>query len=129
MSDQTDALGVKSGPGPSSPLRLRLLHGEVRTPPFTPNAWIETRFLLRRLQDGESLGMPHPRPVPSIGARCHELRLLDEQPVATVLRRRSAGPMIKLGAAALLHSKELAASGGNAAMRQASRSVARLPAA
>ena len=34
-------------------------------------------FLLRRLQDGESLGMPHSRPMPSVGARCHEGRLVD----------------------------------------------------
>jgi phage-related protein len=26
---------------------------------------------------GENLGMPHSRPMPSIGVRCHELRLRD----------------------------------------------------
>ena len=35
-------------------------------------------MLLRQLQDGESLGMPHSRPMPSIGPRCHELRVRDE---------------------------------------------------
>jgi len=35
--------------------------------------------LLRRLQMGESLSMPQSRPMPSIGARCHELRVKDER--------------------------------------------------
>ena len=35
-------------------------------------------MLLRRLQRGENLGMPHSRPMPSVGARCHELRVCDE---------------------------------------------------
>ena len=34
-------------------------------------------MLLRRLQRGENLSMPHSRPMPSIGARCHELRVRD----------------------------------------------------
>jgi len=34
--------------------------------------------LLRRLQRGESLGLPHSRPMPVIGRRCHELRLPDK---------------------------------------------------
>ena len=55
------------------------LHGEVKTPPFTQEARIEAGVLLRRLQRGESLGMPASRPMPSIGKRCHELRVRDEQ--------------------------------------------------
>jgi phage-related protein len=35
------------------------------------------RFLLRKLQTGQLLGMPHSRPMPSIGASCHELRIPD----------------------------------------------------
>jgi len=54
------------------------LHGEVKTPPFSTAARIEAGFLLRSLQMGESLSMPHSRPMPSIGARCHELRINDE---------------------------------------------------
>lgn len=38
---------------------------------------MEAGVLLRRLQNGESLGMPHSRPMPSIGNRCHELRVRD----------------------------------------------------
>jgi phage-related protein len=56
---------------------LAWLHGEVKTPPFTQEARIEAGVLLRRLQQGESLGMPHSRPMPSIGKRCHELRIRD----------------------------------------------------
>ena len=33
--------------------------------------------MLRRLQKGELLGMPHARPMPAIGPRCHELRIND----------------------------------------------------
>lgn len=54
------------------------LHGEVKTPPFSLAARAEAGHLLRRLQEGESLGLPHSRPMPSIGLRCHELRLRDE---------------------------------------------------
>jgi len=51
--------------------------GEVRTPPFSQGARIRVGFLLRRLQRGESLTMPHSRPMPSVGPRCHELRVPD----------------------------------------------------
>jgi phage-related protein len=53
------------------------LHGEVRTPPFSKDARSETGVLLRRLQKGEKLSMPHSKPMPSIGRRCHELRITD----------------------------------------------------
>lgn len=35
-------------------------------------------MLLRELQDGETLAMPHSRPMPMIVPRCHELRVNDE---------------------------------------------------
>ncbi len=38
---------------------------------------LEAGILLRRLQQGEQLGLPHSRPLPTIGPRCHELRILD----------------------------------------------------
>jgi hypothetical protein len=53
------------------------LETEIRTPPFSEEARIEAGALLRRLQRGDSLGMPHSRPMPTIGARCHELRIVD----------------------------------------------------
>ena len=56
---------------------LAWLHGEVKTPPLSSEARIEARLLLRRLQRGERPGLPHSRPMPAIGARCHELRIQD----------------------------------------------------
>lgn len=53
------------------------LHGEVKTPPFSPAARLEAGFLLRRLQRGETLLLPHSRPMPAIGPHCHELRIND----------------------------------------------------
>jgi phage-related protein len=63
-----------------SPARKPLvwLHGEIKTPPFSAEGRVEAGTLLRRLQEGEALGMPHSRPMPSIGPRCHELRVRDE---------------------------------------------------
>ena len=55
------------------------LHGEIQTPPFSQFARLEAGFLLRRLQQGESIGMPQSRPMPSIGVNCHELRIRDAQ--------------------------------------------------
>jgi phage-related protein len=57
---------------------LLWLHGQVKTPPFSKTARIETGFLLRRLQQGEKLSMPQSRPMPLIATRCHELRVNDE---------------------------------------------------
>ena len=75
MSDSTYPFTAVPAPRRERPLVW--LHGEVRTPPFSKPARIEAGFLLRRLQDGEMLAMPHARPMPSIGARCHELRIRD----------------------------------------------------
>lgn len=33
--------------------------------------------MLRKLQEGESLEMPRSRPMPAVGQRCHELRIVD----------------------------------------------------
>src|SRR3954468_17635678 len=54
------------------------LHGEVKTPPFSRMGRLEAGFLLRRLQRGEHLSLPSSRPMPAIGAQCHELRVIDE---------------------------------------------------
>lgn len=53
------------------------LHGEVKTPPFTHSARVEAGFLLRRLQNGETIDMPASRRMPMIGSNCHELRIDD----------------------------------------------------
>src|SRR3990170_3858738 len=62
-------------PKPDKPLVW--LHGHVKTPPFSKEARVEAGVLLRRLQRGESLGLPHSRPMPIIGNACHELRVQD----------------------------------------------------
>jgi phage-related protein len=49
----------------------------VKTPAFSRVARLEAGFLLRRLQDGEFVGMPASRPMPDIGRNCHELRVDD----------------------------------------------------
>lgn len=54
------------------------LHGEVKTPPFSAEARIEAGYLLRKLQQGDNIGMPHSRPLPAIGPGCHELRINDK---------------------------------------------------
>ena len=54
------------------------LKGRVQTPPFSAEARLEAGYLLRLLQKGEKLGMPHSRPIATIGPRCHELRITDE---------------------------------------------------
>ena len=53
------------------------LHGEIRTPPFSETGRVEAGFLLRRLQQGEVLSLPHSRPMPTVGVQCHELRIND----------------------------------------------------
>jgi phage-related protein len=63
------------------------LHGEIKTPPFSSQARIEAGYLLRRLQMGEKLSLPHSRPMPSIGARCHELRINDENKTWRIVYR------------------------------------------
>ena len=54
------------------------LHGEVKTPPFSPSARLEAGVLLRRLQQGEKISLPHSRPMPLISPGCHELRIRDQ---------------------------------------------------
>src|ERR1700752_5126405 len=54
------------------------LHGRIHSPPFSKAARLEAGHLLRRLQRGERLAMPHSPPMPGIGPRCHELQIPDE---------------------------------------------------
>jgi phage-related protein len=63
------------------------LHGEVKTPPFSTAARIEAGVLLRRLQRGEQLGLPHSRPMPDIARHCHELRIRDEEHTWRIMYR------------------------------------------
>ena len=63
------------------------LHGEVQSPPFSREARIEAGHLLRLLQKGESLSLPQSRPMPSIGARVHELRINDRNQTWRIIYR------------------------------------------
>lgn len=63
------------------------LHGEVKTPPLSAAARLEAGFLLRRLQRGDKLSLPHSRPMPTVGARCHELRINDDRVTWRILYR------------------------------------------
>lgn len=63
------------------------LRGEVKTPPFSVTARLEAGYLLRLVQQGQVLALPHSRPMPSIGARCHELRINDETGTFRIIYR------------------------------------------
>lgn len=75
---------------------LRWVHGEVKTPPMSTSARRETGMLLRELQEGEPLTMPHSRPMPSIGPRCHELRVNDENKTWRLIYRLDADAIVIL---------------------------------
>jgi len=66
---------------------LAWLHGEITTPPLSKSARLEAGYLLRLLQRGQSVGMPHSRPMPMIGPRCHELRIQDERQTWRIVYR------------------------------------------
>jgi len=63
------------------------LHGFVKTPPFSRAARFEAGYLLRRLQRSERLALPFSRPMPDIGARCHELRINDQHRAWRIIYR------------------------------------------
>ena len=63
------------------------LQGEIKTPPFSSSARIEAGFLFRILQRGETLSMPHSRPMPGIGKNCHELRVNDDNSTWRIIYR------------------------------------------
>lgn len=73
---------------------LAWLHGEIKTPPFSREARLEGGFLLRLLQRGESIGMPHSRPMPTIGPPCHELRIQDKQQTWRIIYRIDADAIV-----------------------------------
>lgn len=75
---------------------LMILSGEIKTPPMSKEARIETGYLLRLLQLGESLSLPQSRPMPSIGKRCHELRINDAHTSWRIIYRIDADAIIIL---------------------------------
>ena len=72
------------------------MHGEVKTPPFSKLARLQAGFLLRLLQRGEKIAMPHSRPMPSIGRRCHELRVPDDKVSWRIVYRIDADAVVIL---------------------------------
>jgi phage-related protein len=72
------------------------LRGEVKTPPFSQEARIEAGYLLRLLQRGESLGLPHSRPMLAIGSRCHELRINDARATFRIMYRADPDAVVIL---------------------------------
>jgi phage-related protein len=82
MSDQT-----YSGFARQEDKVLVWLKGEVTTPPFSQEARREAGALLRQLQQGVLLELPHSRPMPSIGTRCHELRITDKERIWRIIYR------------------------------------------
>jgi phage-related protein len=72
------------------------LRGEVKTPPFSKEARIEAGYLLRRLQRGETLALPHSRPMPAVGPRCHELRINDQAGTFRIVYRTDPDAIVVL---------------------------------
>ena len=70
------------------------LHGEVKSPPLSKDARIEAGYLLRRLQRGDNLSLPHSRPMPAIGRRCHELRIVDKDATWRIVYRTDSDAVI-----------------------------------
>ncbi|NIL98703.1 MAG: type II toxin-antitoxin system RelE/ParE family toxin, partial [Planctomycetales bacterium] len=62
--------------------------------PFSPDARIEAGWLLRRLQRGEALALPHSRPMPALGTQCHELRVKDKNTAWRVMYRIDADAVV-----------------------------------
>ena len=72
------------------------LHGEIKSPPLSKAARIEAGFLLRQLQNGIKLSLPQSRPLASIGKRCHELRLNDNDKTWRIIYRIDSDAIILL---------------------------------
>jgi phage-related protein len=68
----------------------------VKSPPFSKDARLEAGFLLRKLQKGQMLEMPHSRPMPVIGERCHELRVVDVDQTWRIIYRIDSDAIVIL---------------------------------
>lgn len=63
---------------------------------MSPDVRRQIGFLLRKLQRGDSLAMPHSRPMPTIGARCHELRIRDSDVIWRLFYRADSDALVIL---------------------------------
>src|SRR5437016_5561787 len=70
------------------------LAGEIKSPPFSPEARFRVGYLLKTLQEGELIPFPHSKPMPSIGKNCHELRLSDKSVIWRVMYRIDSDAII-----------------------------------
>lgn len=66
---------------------LRILHGALKSPPMSTEARVESGVYLRELQESVMLTAPVSKPMPSIGKRCHELRIQDENVTWRIIYR------------------------------------------
>ena len=67
---------------------------EIKTPPMSVEARREAGFLVGRLQEGVTLGMPIARPMPDIGRRCLELRITDKNVTWRIVCRVDADAVL-----------------------------------
>lgn len=67
---------------------------EIKTPPLSTHARVEIGQLLKRLLVGESLQLPHSRPMPSIGPHVHELRVNDQEQTWRLIYRIDADAIV-----------------------------------
>lgn len=74
--------------------KLVWMAGEIRTPPMSSATRIEAGYLLRCLQGGLHLEMPHCKPMPSIAARVYELRVPDRGTTWRIVLRLDADAII-----------------------------------
>jgi phage-related protein len=74
------------------------LAGELKSPPMSREARLQGGYLLRMVQGGEMLSMPESRPMPTVGPRCHELRLSDRESAWRVIYRIDRDAILIAGA-------------------------------
>lgn len=73
---------------------LVILAGEIQSPPMSEVAREEAGRLLRRVQRGLPVEMPHSRPMPTIGERVHELRVNDEHQTWRIIYRTDPAAIV-----------------------------------
>ena len=85
------------GPWASGDKPIVWLADRIKTPPFSSSGRREVGWLLRRLQRGERLQMPHSRAMPAIERGCHELRVRDENGDWRVVYRADSTAVVVIG--------------------------------
>ncbi len=69
----------------------------VSTPPFSSEARIQAGFLLRRLQQGDVLGLPDARKLTDLCSKCYELRIKDRDKWYRIMVRIDSDAIVVLG--------------------------------